>query len=151
MLLNFFGALGQKPLEKTELKVQKKNEHTPSKLINDPVLEGLLYGKKISSTELANAIKKQQEAASKGELGDQTKILSVKTSVVDPYILRLLLEFAELTIHMNYPANQTCLGHTSLSDVDLDLKVNLTDFQDPMRIILKIAEFSLLDSTPFYR
>jgi hypothetical protein len=71
--------------------------------------------------------------------------------VVDPYILRLLLEFAELTIHMNYPANNTRLGHTSFSDVDLDLKVNLTDFEDPMRVGLKIAEFSLLDSTPFYR
>jgi hypothetical protein len=51
---------------------------------------------------------------------------------------------------MNYPANRTKLGLTSFSDVEFDLKVNLTDFEDPMRIALKIAEFSLLDSTPFY-
>jgi hypothetical protein len=51
---------------------------------------------------------------------------------------------------MNYPANATKLGLCSFSDVDFDLKVNLQDFEDPMRIALKIAEFSLLDSTPFY-
>lgn len=62
----------------------------------------------------------------------------------------MLLDFAELSIHMNYPANHTKLGLTSFSDVDFDLKINLSDPEDPMRMSLKIAEFSLLDSTPFY-
>ncbi|KAI6183494.1 hypothetical protein M3Y97_00495100 [Aphelenchoides bicaudatus] len=134
MLLNFFGALGQRPSE-TNKKPNESKSVEPTVLEKDPILEGLLYGQKVSATELANAIKRQQEN---------------KKQPVDSYILRLLFEFAELTIHMNYPANNTRLGHTSFSDVDFDLKANLTDFDDPMRIALKIAEFSLLDSTPFY-
>lgn len=51
---------------------------------------------------------------------------------------------------MNYPANHTKLGLTSFTDVDFNMKINLNDDEDPMRIVLKIAEFSLLDSTPFY-
>jgi hypothetical protein len=56
MLLNFFGALGQ-PQNETA-KDQSDKSETVEK---DPILESLLYGKKLSKSELATAIKRQQD------------------------------------------------------------------------------------------
>lgn len=61
MLLNFFGALGQPPTNEP-----KKEPEKEEPLEKDLILEGLLYGNKMSKTELANAIKRQQEMKKKG-------------------------------------------------------------------------------------
>jgi hypothetical protein len=62
MLLNFFGALGQTSIPDTSQRESKMDESKE----RDPILEGLLYGRKVSQTELANAIKRQQEKKQKG-------------------------------------------------------------------------------------
>uniref|UniRef100_A0A1I7RJH2 Ricin B-type lectin domain-containing protein n=1 Tax=Bursaphelenchus xylophilus TaxID=6326 RepID=A0A1I7RJH2_BURXY len=51
---------------------------------------------------------------------------------------------------MNYPANSTQLGQIALEESELDLKINLNDPEDPMKLQLAIGDFSLSDLTPFY-
>jgi hypothetical protein len=66
MLLNFFGALGQRPSEKNRT-ADTRRVSEPAVMEKDPILEGLLYGQKVSATELANAMKQQQESKKKGK------------------------------------------------------------------------------------
>ncbi|KAI6181931.1 hypothetical protein M3Y98_00882500 [Aphelenchoides besseyi] len=127
MLLDFFGALGQKS---TGGKVAEKEESSTS-VSNDPILEALLYGNKLSASEVLAA----QSATQK---------------VPSAYVLAIALELAELSVNMNYPVNETRLGMAAFSDVDFQMRLNLNNVEDPMRLGMRMTEFTLLDSTPFY-
>jgi hypothetical protein len=68
MLLNFFGALGQKPCEISK-------ELASTSVVNDPVLEALLYGRRISSSEVENATKMLGAKKKKGSSSNDFKSL----------------------------------------------------------------------------
>ncbi|KAI6238683.1 Ricin B-type lectin domain-containing protein [Aphelenchoides fujianensis] len=125
LLLDFFGALGERP-DRVEAR-----RRAPSVGPDDPVLEALLYGHRLPPAAL-----------------DAPPAPIRKTPA--PYILAVELEVGELGVHMNFPAARSQLGVAALSDLDFRLRLNLADEEEPLRLALQMGEFSLLDSTPFH-
>ncbi|KAI6230488.1 Ricin B-type lectin domain-containing protein [Aphelenchoides fujianensis] len=125
LLLDFFGALGERP-DRVEAR-----RRAPSVGPDDPVLEALLYGHRLPPAAL-----------------DAPPSSGRKPPA--PYILAVELEVGELGVHMNFPTARSQLGVAALSDLDFRMRFNLADEEEPLRLRLQMGEFSLLDSTPFH-
>ncbi|KAI6230473.1 Ricin B-type lectin domain-containing protein [Aphelenchoides fujianensis] len=125
LLLDFFGALGERP-DRVEAR-----RRAPSVGPDDPVLEALLYGHRLPPAALDAPPSSGRKAPA-------------------PYILAVELEVGELGVHMNFPTARSQLGVAALSDLDFRMRFNLADEEEPLRLKLQMGEFSLLDSTPFH-
>uniref|UniRef100_A0A7E4V788 Bactericidal permeability-increasing protein n=1 Tax=Panagrellus redivivus TaxID=6233 RepID=A0A7E4V788_PANRE len=136
MLLDFFGALGEKPPPPGSKTPPEYNPDASLGALDEKYLE-LLYGAgKVPPEMLAKiaaAVAHPHKAAKK-----------------DDFQMHLRFNVAAARVHMTYPKNQSQLGLVILNGAVLDLRLNVKNVAEPMLMSIATSELFIHDATPFY-